>query len=135
MNERQIIRVRDVMNENYRVISGLITVQEGLEIIQKNQVRALIIEKRHSGDEFGLVLLSDIAKNVLARDRSPGRVSLYEIMAKPVVWVEPDMDIRYCARLFHKFGLAIAPVLNCGEIIGIVSYHEMVLDGLVKLAE
>ena len=53
-------------------------------------------------DEYGMVLLSDIAKQVLAKDRSPKRVNIYEIMAKPVLSVQPDMDIRYCARMFRS---------------------------------
>ncbi|MBS1270182.1 MAG: hypothetical protein MAG794_01137 [Gammaproteobacteria bacterium] len=133
MSEKSIIRVRDVMSANYRVVDGLITVTEGLQIMESSDVRALVVDKRDPDDVFGLVLMSDIAKNVLAEDRSCDRVSLYEIMAKPVVWVESGMDIRYCARLFHNFGLAIAPVLEKGAIIGVVSYHEMVLNGLAKL--
>lgn len=133
MNERKLVRVRNVMTENFRVMDGLATVEEGLRAMKTSDVRALIVNKRHADDAYGIVLLSDIAKNVLAVDRSPKRVSLYEIMSKPVLWVEPDMDIRYCARLFDNFGLAIAPVIENGSVIGVVSYHEIVLNGLVDL--
>jgi predicted transcriptional regulator len=51
-------------------------------------------------------------------------------MAKPVISVEPSLDIRYCARLFDKFGLARAPVIENGSVIGVVSYTDMVLKGL-----
>ena len=101
--------------------------------MKESDVRALIGAKRHDDDAYGIVLLSDMAKKVLAQNRSPDRVSLYEIMSKPVVWVEPEMDIRYCARLFDNFGLAIAPVVDHGEVIGVVSYHEIVLNGLMEL--
>jgi CBS domain-containing protein len=40
------------------------------------------------------------------------------------------MDIRYCARLFEKVGLSRAPVVNEGEIVGIVSLTDLVLRGL-----
>ena len=43
------------------------------------------------------------------------------------------MDIRYCARLFDNFGLSVAPVIGVGKVVGIVSYHEIVLNGLVEL--
>lgn len=96
-------------------------------------MRTLIVDRRHEDDEFGIVLLSDIAKKVLAKDRSPARVSLHEIMSKPIVWVEPRMDVRYCARLFHRLGLSIAPVQEDEQVVGVVSYHEIVLNGLIKL--
>ena len=76
--------------------------------------KALIVDKRHDDDEYGIVLLSDIAREVMARDKAPDRVNVYEIMSKPVVCVDPKMDIRYCARMFDRFGLSRAPVVEAG---------------------
>jgi CBS domain-containing protein len=78
------------------------------------------------------VLLADIARLVLARDRSPDRVNAYEVMSKPVIGVPPDMDIRYCARLFEKFGLSRAPVIDAGKVVGLVSYNDLVLKGMLR---
>ena len=47
--------------------------------------------------------------------------------------VQADMDVRYCARLFDSFGLSSAPIIEDGEVIGIVSYKELVFNGLCKL--
>jgi CBS domain-containing protein len=54
-------------------------------------------------------------------------------MAKPVLTVRPDMDIRYCARLFENFGISHAPVVENDKIVGIVSYYLLVLHGLPDL--
>ena len=86
MNKRTLIRVREVMTSKFEVIDGLATVEQGLQAMKDNNVRALIINKRHDDDAYGIVLLSDIAKSVLAKNRSPKRVSLYEVMSKPVIW-------------------------------------------------
>jgi CBS domain-containing protein len=51
-------------------------------------------------------------------------------MSKPVVSVDPEMDIRYCARLFERFGLALAPVIQNRTVVGVVSYRDIVLRGL-----
>lgn len=131
--EKRLIRVRDVMSDRFMVMDGLATVQEGLDAMKNSDVRALIVDKRHDDDAYGIVLLSDLAKRVLARNRSRKRVSLYEIMSKPVLGIEPDMNIRYCARLFDTFGLSVAPVIEDGKVIGMVSYHEIVLNGLMEL--
>jgi len=118
------------MKSNYDLVDGLVTVSEALEKMQHVDTKSLIVDKRHDDDEYGIVLMSDIAREVLARDRSPERVNIYEIMSKPVVSVAPQMDIRYCARLFDKFGLSRAPVVEGGKIMGVVSYTDMVLKGL-----
>jgi CBS domain-containing protein len=101
--------------------------------MEKTNARALIVDKRNADDEYGIVVLADIAKLVLAVDKSPDRVNVYEIMSKPVIQVSPDMDIRYCARLFERFGLERAPVVDAGKIVGMVSYHVLVLRGLMQL--
>lgn len=78
-----------------------------------------------------IVLVADIAKQVLATSRAPERCDVYEIMSKPVLSVKPEMHIRYCARLFHNFGISAAPVIDgAGSIKGIVTYDALVLKGL-----
>lgn len=132
MSERKIVRVRDVMKTQFDVIDGMTTVREALKTMKHVETKTLIINKRHEDDEYGIVLISDIAREVLAKDRSPDRVNVYEIMSKPVVYVDPEMDIRYCARLFDRFGLGRAPVVDHRTMVGIVSYTDMVLRGFVE---
>ncbi len=126
---KTIIRVEDVMKQDFDMVDGRETVASALEKMKQPCAHALIVEKRDENDEYGIVLLSDIAKKVIAKDRAPERVNIYEIMSKPVLTVQPTMDIRYCARLFQRFGLQRAPVMHAGKILGIVSYNDMVLKG------
>ncbi len=133
MNARELIRVRDVMKTSFDIVDGKMTVAEALETMKHVETKSLIVEKRHENDEYGMVLISDIAKNVLANDRSPRRVNIYEIMSKPVICIDPGMDIRYCARLFERFGLSRAPVVDNGHVVGIVSFTDMVLKGLIEI--
>ncbi len=130
-SERKIVRTRDVMTDEFDMIDGLMTVSEAVKIFKEKSARVLIINKRHEDDEFGMVLLSDIAKKVIGQDRSPERVNVYEVMAKPVISVDPHMDIRYCSRLFENFGLAHAPVIEDDKVLGIVSYRSIVLKGIL----
>ena len=134
-NRKKLIRVRDVMKPDYDMIDGKLTVEDALRAMRHVETKTLIVEKRDEDDEYGVVLISDIAKQVLAKDRSPKRVNIYEIMSKPVIPIDPDMDVRYAARLFDRFGLSNAPVVENGEVIGIVSYSELVFDGLCKLIQ
>jgi len=128
MNHK-LVQVKDVMTANtYQVADGMMTVADGIKLAKEHHINALIINKRNADDEYGLVLLADIAKEVLAKDRSPDRVNLYEIMAKPLISVLPEMDVRYCARLFERFSIHLAPVIENKEIIGMVDYTNMVFS-------
>ena len=124
----KLIQIKDAMkSDNYQFADGMLTVAEGITLAKKHNVSALIINKRNELDEYGLVMLGDIAKQVIAKDRSPERVNLYEIMSKPIFSVPPGMDVRYCARLFERFGVHTAPVVECGKVLGMVDYTSMVL--------
>ena len=132
---KNIIRVRDVMKFDVDIVDGMLTVAEALKSMRFPDTRTLIVDKRHDDDEYGVVMFRDMAKKVLARDHSPNRVNVYEIMSKPVLSVHPDMDIRYCTRLFDRFGLSRAPVLEDQKIIGLVSYTDIVLKGFASEME
>ena len=132
MSEKKIIRVRDIMKTNFDLVDGRMMIMEALKKMKHVDTKSLIVDKRHEDDEYGMLLLSDIAKKALGMDRSPDRINVYEIMSKPVLSVDSGMDIRYCARYFERFGLSRAPVIDNGKVVGIVSYTDMVLKGLVK---
>lgn len=132
MTTKDKISVRDVMKTNFDVIDGMTTVSEALKKMKHIETKTLIVDKRDEGDEYGVVLISDIAKQVLAKNRAPDRVNVYEVMAKPVISIDPNMDIRYCARLFENFGLSRAPVIENGKMVGIISFTDMVLRGMVS---
>jgi predicted transcriptional regulator len=123
-------KVSGVMNTDFLSMQGSTTVTEAIHAMRPNNAHALLVDKRTDEDELGIVLISDIAKKVLAVNRSPDRVNIYEIMTKPVLSVDPDMKISYCARLFEHFGISTAPVVKNGQVLGIVSYDALVLKGL-----
>ncbi len=126
------IRVKDVMKTDFGTIDGIATVADALKKMKSLKTAVLIVNKRNENDEYGMVTSGDIARHVLARDRAPDRVNVYEIMNKPVISVHPDMDIRYCSRLFANYNLVRAPVIENNQVIGMVSPNSLVLDGMYK---
>ena len=130
MNERPNITVGDVMRKSVTEVDGGIDVMEAMRIMKRVGATCLVVEKRHDHDDYGMVLFSDIAKEVIARDRAPERVNVFEVMAKPVISVRPDMSIRNCARLFERFDISHALVIDDETVVGIVSYYLIVLGGL-----
>jgi predicted transcriptional regulator len=112
------------------IVDSKCTVHNALSDMQHKKTKMLLVEKSHGYDEYGVVLIADIASKVIAKDRALDRVNIYEIMNKPVMSVHPDMDIRYCAELLTNFGLSRCPVLDNGKIVGVVSLTNIVFNGL-----
>jgi predicted transcriptional regulator len=121
------------MRTDVTEVDGQLDVLSAMKIMKKVGATSLVVKRRDENDEYGLLLFSNVAKKVIAKNRAPERVNVYEIMAKPVLTVRPDMDIRYCARLFENFGISHAPVVENDKIVGIVSYYLLVLHGLPDL--
>lgn len=124
----EFTRCKDVMNQRYDFADGLMTVAAALDLMREKGITKVIINRRDHSDEFGMVKLSDIAKKVISANRAPDRVNLYEIMTKPVIAVRPQMNIKYCARLFDQYDLTSAVVIEDEEVVGMVSYKDIVLS-------
>jgi len=133
MTDRNVIRVKDVMKVEFDMVDGMSTVKDAINKMKHVETKCLIVNKRHVDDEYGILLISDVARHVLAKDRALERMNVYEVMAKPVISVNPEMDIRYCARLFERFELSRAPVIKEDKVIGVVSFTDMVIRGLCKI--
>ncbi len=127
------IRVGDIMREAFTTIDASATISEALKSMKRNETSLLVVNKRHADDQFGMLLVTDIANQVLAADRAPSRVNVYEVMQKPALTVHKDMDIRYCSRLFARFKLVRALVVDDDTVVGTVSPNALVLDGLFEL--
>ena len=124
----KIIRGRDVMNPNIIAIDGMATVKEAAAMMRDARVHSLLVNKRNEDDAWGLLSVQDIINGVLIPDKKADEVNVYEIMAKPVLSVPADMDIRYIARLLHRVGMRRAPVEDKGKLVGMVTLSSLVLD-------
>jgi CBS domain-containing protein len=134
MRKKKRICVKDVMKSNFGSVDGSMTIIEALNEMKRLQTAVLVVNKRDEDDEYGLLLVSDIAREVLAKDRAASRVNIYEIMTKPAVCVDPGMDIRYCSRLMSSFDLTRVLVVKDDAVLGTVSPRALVLDGLTLIA-
>ena len=129
MSEKDALRVRDVMVTDLHTIDGLATLADATAMMKQHRVSSLIVARRDQDDEVGLVEVVDIADTV-AEDRSPDRVSVYEIMSKPVVTVPPDMLARYAVRLLRGLTLSRTVVVDeRRDAVGIVTLRDLVLGG------
>ena len=133
MSTKKRIYVKDVMKSDFGIIDSSATIKEALNEMNRLNTAALAVNKRNENDEYGLLLVSDIARMVLAKDKATSRVNVFEIMIKPAVCIDPEMDIRYCARLMSKFNLTRVLVEADNELLGTVSPRALVLDGLAAI--
>ena len=128
MSQTRPVRVSDVMVTNLHTIEGLATVAEAMAAMRRHQVSSLAVNRRDEDDELGIVTVRDIAREVIARNRAPERVNVYEIMAKPVLTVPSEMIARYAVRLLVRFAISRALVVDQNRNpLGMVTIRDLVI--------
>ena len=127
MSKKKYDKVREVMTPKVEIIDGLATVADAIQKMRENRFGSLIVAKRDESDEYGFVNVQAIARLVIEPNLSPERVSVYEIMEKPVLSVHGDMNIRYAIRVLERANQLRALVIDDNKASGIVTLLDMVL--------
>jgi predicted transcriptional regulator len=128
MTTHDTTKVSEAMTALVHIIDATATVKEAIGMMREQAVSSLAVERRDEHDEYGLLVISDIAREVIAKNRSAERVNVYEIMSKPVVALPADMKIKYGVRQLVRFGLSRALVVDTQRRpVGIVTLRDMVL--------
>ena len=133
MSEKRIIRVGDVMGSKLYTIDRLATVAEAMALMKRYEVSSLAVDRRDDDDEFGLLVVADIAREVIAKNRAPERVNVYEIMSKPVWTLPSAMLARYAVRLLVRFEISRAVVVDYERHpLGMVTLRDLVLSHVAE---
>lgn len=122
------MKAKEVMTNNVATIRASATIADAVRLMRLKELRSLIVEPRMPGDAYGIVTETDIIGKVVACGTDPKKVRVYQVMSKPCIVVNPDLEIEYVARLFSKTGIWRAPVIQ-GELLGIISVTDIIMKG------
>jgi CBS domain-containing protein len=118
------MKAKDVMTTSVVTIPGSATVAEAVALMKEKNLRTLIVDRRGDDDAYGIVTESDIIYQVAAHGKNPAAVKVHEIMTKPCIVVNPELDVEYVARLFANTHIRKAPVIK-DRLLGIVSVTDI----------
>lgn len=121
------VKVEDVMQTELHMIDGLATVEDAIKQMKEADVTALVIERRDEGDEYGFISVDMIAARVVAENRSLTRTSVYEVMDKPTLTLNPHMAVKYAIRLLARLSHRRALVVDEKGARGLVTLRDLIL--------
>lgn len=119
-----MMKAADIMTKEVVTIRGSATVAQAVSLMKEKGLRALIVERRHDQDAYGIVTETDIVYKVVAFGKDTKKVRVYEIMTKPCIVINPNLGVEYVARLFANTGIRRAPVIT-DKLIGIISVTDI----------
>jgi len=118
-----ILKVDDVMVEDVITVDSDATVMEAVELMNKHEIGCLIVTRKEKA--VGIVTERDFLKRVLAESRDPKKTKVRQIMSKPLIFGEPDMDIEDAARLMFRKKIKKLPVVENGRLLGLVTLTDL----------
>jgi CBS domain-containing protein len=125
MSQSFFLPVREVMTRDPERIGGLATVQEALDRMKARRIGSLVVERRDAQDEYGLLLVADVAREVIGQNRPLTRTNVYEIATKPAPTVDAEMNIKYAIRHMARLGLSHCVVLHGRDLVGLATLRDM----------
>ena len=100
------------------------TVYDAIKMMADKNVGALVV--LDGSKIVGIVTERDYARNVFLKGRASPQTLVREIMQRNVVCVEPDKSIEECNPIMSAKRVRHLPVINDGELLGIVSIGDLV---------
>ncbi|MBU3897301.1 MAG: CBS domain-containing protein [Nanoarchaeota archaeon] len=117
------ITVKDAMVP--KVITALQsqTVQEGAEIMRKEDIGSIIICE--GKNPIGIVTREDMVTKIVSKNMDASKIKLKDIMSRTLIMATPEEDLAVAARRMVQYGYERLPVIDMGKLIGIISDREI----------
>ena len=100
------------------------SVLEAVELMVEENVGSLVVTD--SGDVTGIVTERDYLRRVALEGRPDAETSVREIMSSPLIVVTPETAIAECMALMTNKRIRHLPVVDAGEVAGIISIGDLV---------
>jgi CBS domain-containing protein len=112
--------------QSVHTIGPDVTVFEAMREMARENVGALVVVD--GGQIVGIVSERDYARKVALMDRSSKVTPVRDIMSSPVMYVDPQQSSNECMALMTENRLRHLPVLDGGQLVGLVSIGDLVKD-------
>lgn len=122
------MNVCDIMKKDVVTIKKDAPVSAAMKLMIKHDIGSLLVKE---GGEYGIITRKDIVNKVIAYEGDLTKVKVVEVFTEPILTVSPDISVKEVARLMAKSNVRRFPVVDKGELVGIISNSD-VLKSFIK---
>ena len=109
------------------------TVLNALQMMADNNIGALPVTE--NGKVIGVISERDYARKCVLKGRASVGTTVREIMSSPVITVSSKQSVSECLSLITDRHLRHLPVLDEGELVGLVSIGDLVKETIAEQEE
>ncbi|KAB0503692.1 CBS domain-containing protein [Pseudomonas moorei] len=128
----QLLKLKVVENQQVHSIAPDAMVLEAVKKMAEKNVGALPVIER--GEVVGVISERDYARKVVLLGRSSVGTPVRAIMSSPVITADSQQSIEHCMAVMTDSHLRHLPVVENGELIGLLSIGDLVKEAIVEQA-
>ncbi|MBB3239329.1 CBS domain-containing protein [Pseudomonas sp. Tn43] len=129
----QLLKLKAQQNQEVHTIAPHQMVLEALMVMAAKNVGALPVLKE--GKVVGIISERDYARKLVLKGRSSVGTPVSDIMVKPVITVDTHQTVETCMGIMSEKRLRHLPVVENGELIGLLSIGDLVKEAIAEQAE
>jgi CBS domain-containing protein len=99
---------------------------DALRLMSEKEIGALAVIDE--GKLVGIFSERDYARKIILQGKSSKKTRVGEIMTERVICIGPDQGIEDCMVLMTEYRVRHLPVLEDGELVGIISIGDAVKE-------
>ncbi len=129
----QLLKLKAQHANKVHTIAPHQTVFEALMLMAEKNVGALPVVE---GDRVvGIVSERDYARKMVLKGRSSMATKVSDIMSSPVITVDSHQSVETCMSMMTDSHLRHLPVVEDGELLGLLSIGDLVKESIAAQAE
>lgn len=120
-------RVKDILEVKGREIWSIepgASVYDAMKLMAEKEIGSLLVME--DGKLVGLISERDYARKVILKGRSSRTTQVREIMTANVLYAQLEQNIEECMALMTEKRVRHLPVVNEGQLIGVISIGDLV---------
>lgn len=129
----QLLKLKVVQNRQVHAIAPEEMVLDALKVMAQKNIGALAVIEQ--GRVVGVISERDYARKLVLKGRSSVGTAVREIMSVPVVTVSAQHCVEQCMAIMTDHHLRHLPVVEDGELIGLLSIGDLVKEAIDEQAE
>jgi len=123
MTDAKTMTVSDVMTKSVISVDASMTINETAKLMEDAKVGAVIVMEDNK--PVGIVTDRDFAVKVAAHAYQIS-TPIKQIMSSPLFSINSDETVRAASDLMHDSGVRKIPVIDDGNIVGIITATDIV---------
>jgi CBS domain-containing protein len=119
--------IKHVLDKKGRSVHGIsqdASVFDALKVMAEHDIGSLVVSEDHK--LVGIITERHYSREIALRGRTSPATRVRDIMSTNVVCARPEQSVEECMAVMTARALRHLPVLDQGEIVGIVSIGDMV---------